>query len=221
MAIGQAVVTDPASGRASGYVLVAASPSVQPEDAQYLTAAPQVTDYLHLEESPGPFFSFYGLPSGSWAAVKRFVRGTRRGAFNRVVIHTLVLSPEALHELADDPWLLWTRCRFRPLSGGGEVSPAELTEEAGEPGLDRLADLECLTTADSGAERCTLLARRRDFLGQRWGAARLDEGLRAVLAAMAPRPPGRRGWRRSRGATPTPTTRRARRGPRAASRPPP
>lgn len=184
-AIGQAVVTDPSSGRASGYVLVAASPSVRPEDARHLTAAPQVTDFLHLEKSPGPYFSFYRLPSGCWAAVKRFVRGTRRGAFNRVVVHTLVVPPAALGALAGEPWLLWTRCRFRPPAGGAELTPSALTERVGDPGLDDLDDLEVSTEGEPRSERAALLGRRRDFLGERWGAEELEERLRAVLAALA------------------------------------
>lgn len=183
LAIGQAVVTDPSSGRASGYVLVAASPAVRPEDAHHLTAAPQVSDYLHLEESPGPFFSFYRLPSGAWAAVKRFVRGTRRGAYNRVVVHTLVVPGEVLRELACEPWLLWTRCRFRDRQG--EVSPAALTERVGEPGLDRLDDLEVALDGEARAARAALLEKRRDFLHRRWGEDELAERLRRLLAALA------------------------------------
>jgi hypothetical protein len=183
-AIGQAVVTDPSSGRSSGYVLVAASPSVRPEDARHLTAAPQVTDHLHLEKSPGPYFSFYRLPSGSWAAVKRFVRGTRRGAFNRVVVHTLVIPPAALGDFGGEPWLLWTRCRFRT-PGGAELTPASLTERVGDPALDELDDLEVSTEEEPRAERAALLGRRRDFLRGRWGGEELEEKLRAVLSALA------------------------------------
>lgn len=180
--LGQAVVTDPSAGRASGYVLVAASPRVAADDARHLAATPQVTDYLHLEASPGPFFSFYRLPSGAWAAVRRFVRGTRRGAYNRVVVYTLVATEETLAALADEPGLLWTRCRFRG-DGGGERTPAALAEAAGEPGLERLDDLELVPLADPAAERAALLARRRDFLRQRWGDRDLAERLRRVLAA--------------------------------------
>lgn len=187
--IGQAVVTDPSPGRASGYVLVAASPSVDPGDVRDLAAAPQVTDYLHLEESPGPFHSFYRLPSGRWAAVKRFVRGTRRGAFNRVVVHTLVVAPEALRALADEPWLAWTRSRFRPRDGGEAWTPGELTDRAGEPGLDHLPDLELLPVDDPRGARRALLEQRRDFLRHRWGDDQLAERLQSVLAARAA------GWR--------------------------
>lgn len=184
-AIGQAVVTDPSTGRAGGYVLVAASPGVDPADARDLNAAPQVTDHLHLAGSPGPFYSFYRLPSGMWAAVKRFARGRRRGAFNRVVVHTLVVPPAALLALADEPGLLWTRCRFRPRDGDEEWTPGELTDLAGEPGLDHLPDLELLPVGDARGARRSLLEQRRDFLRQRWGDERLAARLRAVLAARA------------------------------------
>ena len=133
--IGQAVVTDPGKGRGGGYVLVAASPGVAPHEAQHLQAAPQVTDYLHLEPSPGPFFSFYPLPGGRFALARRFVRGTRRGAFNRVVAHTLLVPRETLGEVAEEPWLLTTRCRFRDRAGGRERTPAELGEWAAAAGL--------------------------------------------------------------------------------------
>ncbi|HEX9732469.1 MAG TPA: hypothetical protein VGG06_10845 [Thermoanaerobaculia bacterium] len=180
--LGQAVVTDPSAGRASGYVLVAASPSVDPEDAGHLAATPQVTDYLHLEASPGPFFSFYRLPSGAGAAVRRFVRGTRRGSYNRVVVHTLVVPEATLEALAGEPGLLWTRCRFRA-PGGAELTPAALAEVAGEADLERLDDLALAPLDDPAGERAALVERRRDFLRQRWGDAELGERLRRVLAA--------------------------------------
>ena len=126
------------------------------------------------------------MPSGWWAAVKRFVRGTRRGAFNRVVVHSLLLPPGALEALGGEPWLLWTRCRFRPRGGGGdEMTPTALTDRVGEPGLESLDDLEVSTEEAPRRERAALLEKRRDFLRGRWGDDELVERLRAVLAALA------------------------------------
>ena len=46
--IAQALVTDPLTGSASGYSLVAYSPGLVRADAEQLAQQPLVTDYLHL-----------------------------------------------------------------------------------------------------------------------------------------------------------------------------
>lgn len=185
--LAQAVVTDPQRGHASGYALVAASSGLSAADAESLAGAPQVTDHLHTAAAPGPYLSFFALPSGRWALSRRFVHGRRRGSFHRVVAHTLVVPPAVLEAVDDDPWLLVARCRYRAVGGG------ELVATLGEWG-QRLAEVEPGTPLDDlvveapenpQAMRAESLERRRSFLAERWGSDRLDRSLEAIFAALA------------------------------------
>ncbi len=184
LTVGQAVVTDPGGGRSSGYVLLDASESVAAEDAQHLTQVPQITDFLHTEESPGTFFSFYRLPSGAWALVKRFVAGRRRGAFNRIVVYSWVMGEPVLAAVADEPWLLLTACRFRPVDRSEEQTPADLGKQAARVDLHGLEDLECRPPAAPEADRAAVQQRRREVLLKELGRRELETWLGDVYAGL-------------------------------------
>ncbi|TGO02453.1 hypothetical protein PN36_24940 [Candidatus Thiomargarita nelsonii] len=84
--IAQAVVTDPLESAAGGYVLVAKSPGILAQDADFLSASPGISDYLHeLEKTDESYYSFFRLPSKKYALVHRFLHDKRRGV-NRVVL---------------------------------------------------------------------------------------------------------------------------------------
>ncbi|NJL29091.1 MAG: hypothetical protein HC897_15005 [Thermoanaerobaculia bacterium] len=125
--VGQALVTDPLIGRSSGYSLVGRSPSVPAEDGALLENKPLITDYLHAETKPAPFLAFFRLPSGLYALSRRFIHGQRRGTFNRVAAHALIVSEELLSALDFEPTLLISHCRYR-LSDGSEHNLAEIGE---------------------------------------------------------------------------------------------
>lgn len=181
--VGQVAVSDLGGAAASGYGLLAASPLVAAADADFLTARPQVSDHLHTADEPGPYFSFHRLPSGAWAFSRRFVAGRRRGAFNRIVVHTLVLDRQALNAVGEEPWLLLAAERF-PAAGSDSRALGDLDAALSDPGLRSLDDLELLPPADPQAERRDLLLRRRDLLAERWGAEVLARRLAWALAAL-------------------------------------
>ncbi len=181
--IGQAIVTDPGGETSSGYRLVAASPAVQPRDADFLESVPQVSDYLHSTPSAGPYLSFCRLPSGAWALTRRFVDGTRRGSYNRIVVHSLMVPEDVLGGLADDPWLLLGKGRLRSL-GGEAQSFADIGHGAAQDGFGSLSDLECLAPPDPRRERRALVARRLAFLKRQWEEPRLHACLLSALGAV-------------------------------------
>jgi hypothetical protein len=181
--VGQVAVSDLGGAAASGYALLAASPAVAAADADFLVLRPQVSDHLHTADDPGPYFSFHRLPSGAWAFSRRFVAGRRRGAFNRIVVHTLVLDRAALDALADEPWLLLGGDRFAAPDGGA-FALGGLDERLSDAGLRQLDDLVLRPPADPRAERRDLLLRRRDLLAGRWGGETLARRLRWALSAL-------------------------------------
>src|SRR3954466_5108478 len=188
--IGQTIVTDPAVGGSSGYLLVAASESVRPEDRQLLEAVPQVSDYLHLtKDARATFFSFHRLPSGAWAFSKRFFHGKRRGEFNRIVNHSLIISESQMDELLWEPWLLVTTCQFQAQGGAVEESYDSLTARAGEPGLRSVRDVVAIAPYDLADRRYTMIEDRCDFLRTAWGEAELIGNLAEVFAAVENRCP--------------------------------
>jgi hypothetical protein len=180
--VGQVAVSDLGGAAASGYGLLAASPLVAAADADFLTARPQVSDHLHTADEPGPYFSFHRLPSGAWAFSRRFVAGRRRGAFNRIVVHTLLLDRRALAAVGEEPWLLLAADRFA--TAGGALGLGDLDAALADPALRSLDDLELLPPADPQAERRDLLLRRRDLLAERWGGEALARRLAWALASL-------------------------------------
>lgn len=179
--VGQVVVTDPSVGTAGGYQLVAASPCVSAADCEQLESMPQISDFLHLEETPGSYVSFYRLGSGNWAFGRRFARGKRRReAFNRIVTWTLVVPEPLLEALAWEPWLL-TTCRFRPADGAGSLTYRQLTEQE----TDRAAlDLAAEAPDAPEAQRLAFLAPRVEFLRERWGQEDLKKALGRALGVF-------------------------------------
>ena len=180
---GQAVVTDPGGASAGGYVLVAASPAVSAEEGSFLEHSPGISEHLHRATNPGPYFSFFQLPSGRLALVRRFVGGERRG-LNRVVVHLLVLSETLLRHLEGDAWLLASACRYR-LPGGPLQSLADLGRQAAAAGLQRLDDLECLPPEAPRQASLKAIAERRGFLAGRWGEERLRQTLAWLFDALS------------------------------------
>lgn len=183
LTVGQVAVSDLGGTAASGYGLLAASPAVSAADADFLTARPQVSDHLHTADEPGPYFSFHRLPSGAWAFSRRFVAGRRRGAFNRIVVHTLLLDRQALAAVGEEPWLLLAAERFASAAGGA-LGLGDLDALLADPALRSLDDLELLPPADPQAERRDLLLRRRDLLAERWGGEVLARRLAWALASL-------------------------------------
>ena len=184
----QALVTDPLVGSASGYLLVAFSPGLERADAELLEQQPLVTDYLHLlpPAEKRSFFAFHPLPSGAWALTRRFLHGQRRGAFNRVVVHVLVLPPALLDSLGDPPLALrahaylgegrepWIRLGDRLIEEGGFGGPPVA--------LPRLA---VLAPADLEEQRIAAILAQRDHLLAGWGEDRLRASLDKAFAALA------------------------------------
>jgi len=181
----QLVISDPGGDEARGYVLLARSPGVADPDAEFISASPGISDYLHVEESPGPFFSFHSLPGGSWTLIKRFVRGTRRGGFNRIVVHALIFGPDILEPLGADAWLLVSACGFRPAGEASKLlTHAQLTLLVSVPELTELAALDCVLPADPLASTLTAMEDRRLYLERTWDPVTLDNGLASLLSAL-------------------------------------
>lgn len=162
--VGQAVVTDPLE-KGGGYVLVAASPSVTAEERQYLEDFPDAGDALHVEKQPGRYYSFLRLPGGRWALTQRFTSGKRRVSFNRIVVHTVVLSEEVLDAFAFEPYLFVDQPYLRRPNSNNLIKLTDLENEAGGRDLHLLTDLEAIpprdprgTRARYWRDRCNKLA---------------------------------------------------------------
>jgi hypothetical protein len=178
------VVTD--AGGSYGYSLLAASPGVSAEEADFLGAASGASDYLHTTEGlDRPFLSFFPLPTGRWALMRRFLHGKRRGNFNRVVSHTLLFDDGVLHHLADDPWLLASASRLQATGRSGTAAAwGQWEERLGDPGLTSVEDLLAQVPADAPRAAAELADERRGFLRSRWGDERLEAQLAWILAAL-------------------------------------
>jgi len=180
--IAQAVVTDPQFSSAGGYMLVAKSPSILSQDADFLAASPGISDYLQqeLQATEESYFSFFRLPSKKSALVRRFIYGKRRGV-NRVVIHMLVISDELLRSIQNNIFLL-IDSQFQ--AGGKTLSLNQLGEEVGQPGVDSsLPDLNCkLPTTHSDFE--VLVAQRQQMLLAHWSKEQLNHLLIGILETL-------------------------------------
>jgi len=176
--IAQAVVTDPLSSSAGGYMLVAKSPSILSQDAEFLSASPGISDYLQeLQATEESYFSFFTLPSKKYALVRRFIYGKRRGV-NRVVVHMLVISNDFLHRIQNNIGLL-IDSQFQ--AGDKTLSLTQLGEEVGQPGLDSsLPDL--ISQLPTGHFE-TLVAQRQQLLEQ-WSKDQLNHLLLGILETL-------------------------------------
>jgi len=180
---GQAVVSDPSSEGAGGYSLLAASPAVAPEDADFLAYRPQISDHLHLGLVSGPQLAFHRLPSGAWAYSRRFVGGRRRGAY-RIVVHTLVLDRAALAAIAEDVWLLVGRAGVRAPGRSEPMPLSDLDAALSDPALRRLDDLELVPPREPVRVRRHVLRQRLAALADHWGREALADRLARTLAAV-------------------------------------
>ncbi len=178
--VGQAVVTDPLE-KGGGYVLVAASNGVRPEERQYLEDFPAAGDALHVERVPGKYYSFLRLPSGRWGLTKRFASGKRRVSFHRIVAHTLVLSEQVLELFAFEPWLLVSSRCWRRLGEREALSLGDLEAEAEDRQLKTLPDLEPIPPDDPIADRREAWKRWRKV----WEGKPLATELGRVFCALA------------------------------------
>lgn len=182
--LAQAVVTDPEEVGSAGYVLTGRSPALLPEDADFLSMAPGVSDYLSSETNPRSFYSFFALPSGRFAFSRRFVSGTRRHGVNRIVAHTLVLSASDLQALNVQPWLLVARCRFRLWPDApNALSLAELGDAVAKPGTADLPDLDVEIDAPAQASRELTRGWRRALVSA-IGRTTLEERLAWLFATL-------------------------------------
>jgi len=184
--IAQALVTDPLTGSASGYSLVAYSPGLVRADAEQLAQQPLVTDYLHLLPEKRSFFAYHPLPSGAWALTRRFIHGKRRGAFNRVVVHALVLPPALLDRLADPPLTLRAHAALGEAGEPWIRLGDRLLEESAFGGSPLpLPDLAVAVPADFAERRIAAVVDQREHLLASWGEERLRDSLRQSFAALA------------------------------------
>ena len=191
--VAQAIITDPLIGSASGYALVAASPSLSRPDADALERQPLVSDYLHLFEDPGgearSFFAFHPLPSGSWALTRRFFEGKRRGSFNRVVVHALILPPALLDQI-EDPLALRAFGRFE---GGrtwvqlGDVLVAQLLGPQVAPTgkVSQVNDLHLALPGDFAELRIQQILSQLKALRRQWGDELLQRHLVTALTVFS------------------------------------
>lgn len=182
--IAHTVVSD--SGGSYGYSLVAASPGVTSEEADFLSAASGASDFLHTQKRlKRAFLSFFPLSTGRWALVRRFLHGTRRGGFHRVVTHTLVFDDAVLEALGWDPWLLHSASRFQERGSDREPGAwSRLEAWIGDPKLERVQDLVCLAPAAADEAAAEIAEERRGFLRDRWGDEALTERLAWIVAAL-------------------------------------
>ncbi len=186
--VSQAVYTDPGGAAAGGYVLAATSHGIRLEEADFLSHSPGISEYLHSHESPGPFLSFFELPTGRWALVRRFVAGERKvRGYHRVVVHMLVL-PEVLVEAVEgDGWLMASsKTRYRDAQGAVHTL-AKLGRQAAKPGIKALDDLGCAVPENPRRHSLELLEDCRGFLEETLGGETLGENLAWIFDALSRR----------------------------------
>jgi hypothetical protein len=177
--IAQAVVTDPLESSAGGYVLVAKSPGIMAQDAEFLSASPGISDYLQeLQATDDSYFSFFTLPSKKYALVRRFIHGERRGV-NRVVVHLLVVSDDLLRSIQENIWLLIAG-KFQ--EEGKALSLTQLGDEVGKPGIKALPDLSYQLPAEQSTFED--IVDKRKHLVDNWSEAQLRHQLIGVLEAL-------------------------------------
>ena len=169
--------TDHIPGR-GGYALVGVSPGVSPSERAFVAQNFGISDYLHDPQLQKPdehriFYSFFRIPGGGYAFVRRFAKGLRRSQTqNRLFVHTLIIDENLFARLGGLPWLL-INAMVRPegsstferltdelpwLAEGGTMPPLEWDD------ADGAAD----DVADSLRKRLALL--ERQFPDARSGA---------------------------------------------------
>ncbi|HJQ37312.1 MAG TPA: hypothetical protein VKB93_09240 [Thermoanaerobaculia bacterium] len=103
--------TDDIPGR-GGYALVGVSHGVRPEERAFVAQNFGISDYLHDPQRQSAdeqrvFYSFFRIPGGRRAFVRRFAKGMRRNQTqNRLFVHTLFIDDALYERLHGLPWLL-------------------------------------------------------------------------------------------------------------------
>lgn len=101
--------TDDIPGR-GGYAVVGISSGVEPAERAFVAGNFGISDYLHDPRTEDRvFYSFFRVPGGRRAFVRRFSRGTelrRNNTQRRLIVHTLFLDDAVFQELYGLPWLL-------------------------------------------------------------------------------------------------------------------
>jgi hypothetical protein len=103
--------TDDIPGR-GGYALIGVSHGVRPEERAFVAQNFGISDYLNDPQRQSAdeqrvFYSFFRIPGGRRAFVRRFAKGRRRNQTqNRLFVHTLLLDDALYERLHGLPWLL-------------------------------------------------------------------------------------------------------------------
>ena len=180
--LGQVLITDPSEQGAGGYSLIGASTLIEANDIDYLERRPPISDELHRAEDPLPQLSFHPLPSGAWAFSRRFINGRRRGAFNRIVVHTLVLDARALDAIIHDPWLLLPEGML--FLDGRPCTLHALGEAALAARSSTLLPVQLVPSPAPSEDRIREILARRDALAAQLGANDLAATLGTVFGAV-------------------------------------
>ena len=103
--------TDDIPGR-GGYALVGVSHEVTQAERAFVAQNFGISDYLHDPQLQNPdehriFYSFFRVPGGRRALVRRFAKGVRRNQTqNRLFVHTLFIDDDLYERMHGLPWLL-------------------------------------------------------------------------------------------------------------------
>jgi hypothetical protein len=176
--------TDHIPGR-GGYALVSASAGVSQGERRFVADHLGVSDYLHNRTNARMYFSFFHVPGGRYAFVRRFANGTRRnGVQNRLFIHTLFLDGDAFDALHALPWLL-ADIPMRPEGAGDDAwtSLAKLIDPQQRDPVMPALEANKPTVEQAFAS----LQQRVKALGE-FGDSEAEENIARAAAALARSP---------------------------------
>jgi len=98
--------TDDLRGR-GGYAVVGMSDGLEQAERVFVSQNFGISDFLHDPQNQRTFYSFFRVPGGRRALVRRFARGHRRNQTqNRIFVHTLFIGDDLFDALEGLPWLL-------------------------------------------------------------------------------------------------------------------
>jgi hypothetical protein len=98
--------TDDIPGR-GGYAVVGISDGVDRAERVFVAQNFGISDFLHDPQNQRTFYSFFRVPGGRRALVRRFAKGHRRNQTqNRLFVHTLFIDDALFEALQGVPWLL-------------------------------------------------------------------------------------------------------------------
>ncbi len=157
--------TDDIPGR-GGYAVVGMSDGVEQAERVFVAQNFGISDFLHDPQNQRNFHSFFRVPGGRRALVRRFARGTRRNQTqNSLVVHTLFIDDALFDALRGLPWLLIEALK--------DDVPS-LVIDAPLPPLETNVDDNLVAGL---AQRLT---KRRDVIDQRLGAFAVPSVLSAL-----------------------------------------